>query len=155
MQGADIFSTPVNIEVQWASEATIAAVERLGGVITTRYYDKISVQALSNPKSFFKLGIPIPRCALPPQDAIEYYTDPKFRGYLADPEKVAEERFKLSQKYGYELPDLTENPKYEMFLKRKDPRQIFWGLNPGWVICMKDRVVLKPKDQDYVDFYQS
>ena len=155
MQGADIFTTPVNIEVQWASEATIAAVERVGGVITTRFYDKVSVQVLSDPMNFFKLGKAIPRCSLPPVDAIEYYTDPKFRGYLADPEKVAEERFKLSQKYGYELPDLRENPKYDMLVQRKDPRQIFWGLNPGWVVCLKDRVVLKPKDKDWIDFYHS
>lgn len=154
-EGADIFTTPVNIEVQWTSEACIAAIERVGGVITTRYYDNISVQALTDALAFFKKGIPIPRCALPPQDAVEYYTDPKFRGYLADPEKIVEERFKLAQKYGYKLPDLSQSPKYEMLLKRKDPRQIFWGLNPGWVICLKDKVVLKPKDAEYLEYYKS
>ena len=141
--------------MQWTCEASIAAVERVGGVITTRYYDMVSVQALYDPVKFFKLGMPIPRCALPPSDAIEYYTDPKFRGYLADPEKVAEERYKLAQKYGYELPDLTKSPNYEMLKKRKDPRQIFYGLNPGWVVCMRDKVVIKPKDQEYVDYYNS
>jgi len=44
----------VNIEVQWASEQTIAAVERLGGVITTAYYDIISVTALCDAEKWFK-----------------------------------------------------------------------------------------------------
>ena len=44
----------VNIEVQWASEQSIAAVERNGGVITTSYYDIISVTALTNPEKWFK-----------------------------------------------------------------------------------------------------
>ena len=154
-QGADIFCTPVNIEVQWTCEASIAAIERVGGVITTRYYDGISVQALSDALTFFKRGVPIPRCPLPPSDAIEYYTDPKSRGYLADPEEIIKERFKLAQKYGYELPDLSQNPLYDMLLKRKDPRQIFWGLNPGWVVCLKDKVVIKPKEEDYIEYYKS
>ena len=38
-EGADCFESKVNIEVQHASEATIAAVERNGGVITTAYFD--------------------------------------------------------------------------------------------------------------------
>ena len=154
-QGADVFSTPVNIEVQWTCEASIAAIERVGGVITTRYYDNISVHALSDALEFFKRGIPIPRCSLPPSDAIEYYTDPKMRGYLADPEEIIKERFKLAQKYGYELPDLSQSPLYDMLLKRKDPRQIFWGLNPGWVVCLKDKVVIKPKEEDYIEYYKS
>ena len=44
----------MNIEVQWASEQTIAAVERLGGVITTAYYDIISVTALCDAEKWFK-----------------------------------------------------------------------------------------------------
>lgn len=56
------------------------------------------------------LGSPIPRRLLPPQNAIEYYTDPNFRGYLADPEKVAEAKLRLSQKYGYKLPDIDSDP---------------------------------------------
>ena len=57
---------------------------------------------------FIFLGIPIPKRQMPPEDAIEYYTDPKNRGYLADPDLIALERFKLAQKYGYELPDLQK-----------------------------------------------
>lgn len=58
--------TPVNIEVQYASELVIAAVERVGGVITTRYYDLLSVFAKSDPYAFFERGLPIPRGKKPP-----------------------------------------------------------------------------------------
>ena len=63
----DTFVTPVNLEVQYASEAAIAAVERIGGTITTRYYDLLSVIAKSNPYAFFEKGLPIPRGRKPPQ----------------------------------------------------------------------------------------
>lgn len=62
----DSFVTPVNIEVQYASEAVIAAVERAGGVITTRYYDLLSVMAKAHPYHFFEKGLPIPRGKNPP-----------------------------------------------------------------------------------------
>ena len=46
----------MNIEVQWASEPVIAAVERNGGVITTAYYDVHSLWAVINPEKFFEKG---------------------------------------------------------------------------------------------------
>ncbi|PNF38106.1 hypothetical protein B7P43_G15358 [Cryptotermes secundus] len=55
-EGADIFKAKVNIEVQWASEPVIAAIERNGGVITTAYYDVHSLWAVINPKNFFNKG---------------------------------------------------------------------------------------------------
>ena len=55
----DRFAAKVNIEVQWASEQTIAAVERNGGVITTAYFDIFCVNALSDPKRYFSLGHPV------------------------------------------------------------------------------------------------
>ena len=60
-EGSDCFSAKVNLEVQWASEQAIAAVERNGGVITTAYYDILSVKALKNPSEWFKNGNPVPR----------------------------------------------------------------------------------------------
>lgn len=154
-EGADIFATKVNIEVQWASELVIAAIERLGGVITTAYYDVHSLQAMLNSKKFFERGVPIPRRMLPPQDAIEYYADPSKRGYLADPEKVSQERLVLAQKYGYTLPKIEEDKNYEMLCERKDPRQIFYGLHPGWVISLKDKAILKPKEEELLKHYAS
>jgi large subunit ribosomal protein L15 len=154
-QGMDIFKAKVNIEVQHAKEQVIAAIERNGGMITTAYFDKLSVTALSDPQKFFLKGIPIPKRFLPPPDCLEYYTDPKNRGYLADPEKVAEERFLLAQKYGYQLPDVSKDPMAKMLTLRKDPRQVFYGLEPGWVVNLKDREILKPSNELLQKYYQS
>lgn len=177
-EGADIFKAKINIEVQWASELVIATIEKNGGTITTAYYDHHSLQAILNTKKFFErgkctykkfkdifslafskridcLGVPIPRRMIPPQDAIEYYTNPAKRGYLADPEKISEERLVLAQKYGYALPKIEDDPDYKMLTQRKDPRQIFYGLNPGWVVNLKDKVILKPQEEELLQHYAS
>jgi len=157
-EGADLFATPINLEVQWiASELAIAAIERCGGVLTTRYFDPISLSALVDARKFFQRGEPIPRCDTPPLNAIEFYTDAKQRGYLANPDIIREERQRLAQKYGYILPDFsTINPHLAQILRlRKDPRQIFHGLEPGWLINLKDETILKPKDDKFEKFYHS
>lgn len=51
-----MFKAKVNIEVQYASEQVIAAVERNGGIIRTAFYDIFSVACLSDPETFFKKG---------------------------------------------------------------------------------------------------
>ena len=50
------FKTKVNIEVQWASEPVIAAIEKNGGVITTAFFDLNSLQCLVNPEKFLMRG---------------------------------------------------------------------------------------------------
>uniref|UniRef100_A0A1B6K8J4 Large ribosomal subunit protein uL15m n=1 Tax=Graphocephala atropunctata TaxID=36148 RepID=A0A1B6K8J4_9HEMI len=154
-EGADKFKAKINIEVQWAREPVIAAIERNGGVITTAYFDLDSLWVLKNPAKFFERGEAIPRRMLPPQDAILFYTGAATRGYLADPEKVSWERLVLAQKYGYKLAAVEEDPDYEMLSERKDPRQIFYGLEPGWVVSLKDRAILRPKDLELREFYRS
>ncbi|XP_022836530.1 39S ribosomal protein L15, mitochondrial [Spodoptera litura] len=154
-EGADFFAAKINIEVQWASEQVIAAIEKNGGVITTAYYDPHSLMLLKNPKKFFESGQAIPRRMIPPPDAIEYYTSAETRGYLADPEEISKERLKLAQKYGYSLPNIENEPNYNMLNERKDPRQIFYGLEPGWVINLKEKCILKPKDQELLQFYST
>lgn len=136
-----------------ASELAIAAVERCGGVLTTRYFDPVSLSALVDARKFFERGEPIPRCDTPPINAVEYYTDAKQRGYLANPDVVREERQRLAQKYGYKLPDSSKFSS--LFRLRKDPRQIFYGLEPGWLVNLKDQAVLKPTDAKFQAFYQS
>jgi len=153
--GIDNFQAKVNIEVQWASEAAIAAVEKWGGIITTRFYDLESVNAMVDPLRFFTRGVPIPRCKLPPQDAIEYYSDAKNRGYLADPAEIQKARDELAQKYGYQLPDLSQDPQKDMLLMRKDPRQIWYGLEPGWAVNLRDKCVIKPKNDELEEYYKS
>lgn len=54
--------------------------------------------------------MPIPHRKLPPEDAVTFYTSPKNRGYLADPEKIADERYALAQKYGYKFIDISTDP---------------------------------------------
>lgn len=92
---------------------------------------------------------------LPPEDAMEYYTDPTKRGYLADPEKISWERFVLAQKYGYTLPKIENDYQYSMLTLRKDPRQIFYGLEPGWVVNLPDKTILKPTDKDLQEYYRT
>lgn len=55
-EGLDIFKSRINIEVQYASEQVIAAIERNGGVITTAFYDPASLLALRDPMKFFARG---------------------------------------------------------------------------------------------------
>lgn len=154
-EGADIFCAKINLEVQWANDLIVAAIEKSGGVITTAYYDVHSLHVMMDSKRFFERGIPIPRRMIPPADAIEYYSDPAKRGYLADPEKISQERLVLAQKYGYHLPRIEDDPDYKMLCERKDPRQIFFGLDPGWVVNLKDRVILKPEEEELVEYYVS
>lgn len=105
---------------------------------------------------FVVTGEPIPRRMMPSDDVILYYSDPAFRGYLADPEKVAYERLALSQKFGYELPVLSkDDPMFEILMERKDPRQIFYGLEPGWIVNLVEKEILKPKNERLLEFYKS
>lgn len=110
---------------------------------------------LLNTHSLSATGEPIPKRQLPPLDRLDYYTDPKFRGYLADPDQIAVERLKLAQKYGYKLPELKEDDNSFVYRIRKDPRQIFFGLQPGWVVNLKDKEILAPEDTELVNFYNN
>ena len=92
----------------------------------------------------------------PPQDCIGFYTDPTKRGYLADPAKVQEERLVLAQKYGYDLPDIVSDPKRDVLTASKDPRQVFYGLEPGWIVNLREKLIYKPVgDRDLDDYYKS
>lgn len=42
-----------------------------------------------------------------------------------------------------------------MLTMRKDPRQVFLGLEPGWLVNLKDKVILKPTDEVLQEFYKS
>ncbi|GAA6106217.1 39S ribosomal protein L15, mitochondrial [Tachysurus ichikawai] len=154
-EGADIFCAKVNLEVQRASEAAIAAVERNGGVISTSYYDPRSLEILVKPVPFFMTGQPIPKRMLPGEDLLPYYVDANNRGYLADPEQIQAARLALAKKYGYTLPDVSPETVCKMLAERKDPRQIFFGLSPGWVVNLAEKKILKPTDKDVLKYYSS
>ncbi|KAM9501353.1 large ribosomal subunit protein uL15m [Clarias gariepinus] len=154
-EGADIFCAKVNLEVQRASEAAIAAVESNGGVISTSYYDPRSLEILVKPVPFFMTGQPIPKRMLPGEDLLSYYIDANNRGYLADPEQIQAARLALAKKYGYTLPDASTETMCKMLAERKNPRQIFFGLAPGWVVNLTEKKILKPTDKDVLKFYGS
>ncbi|XP_028659364.1 39S ribosomal protein L15, mitochondrial [Erpetoichthys calabaricus] len=154
-EGAEKFSAKVNIEVQMASELAIAAIEKNGGVITTSFYDPRSLCILCKPVPFFTRGQPIPKRMLPGEDLLPYYTDAKNRGYLADLGKIQEARMELARTYGYILPDITKEELFEMLSMRKGPRQIFFGLSPGWVVNMAEKKILKPTDERLISYYNS
>lgn len=148
-QGANIFEAKVNIEIQIADRLSVASIERNGGTITTAFYDRPSFVALCDPVKYFLSGHPIRKRLLPPKDLLPYYTDPSTRGYLSDPMLVQKERLKLSIEYGYDLPDISKDSLFKMLIAKKDPRQIFYGLDPGWVVNLADETVIKPQN-DYL-----
>lgn len=145
-EGANTFKSKINIEVQHANELVIATIEKNGGVIRTAYYDPHALQALKNPRKWFERGTPLPKRMIPPIDAIEYYSNPKNRGYLADPEAISRERLVLAQKYGYELPKIEDDPDCAMLQETKDPRQVFYGLEPGIVVNLQDKSFIRLKN---------
>lgn len=150
----DVFKACINIEVQWACESVIAAIERNGGTIITRYFDKLCVEAMKDPQLFFSKGLPIPRCKLPSENLLQYYSNPLNRGYLANPDHIQQCRLELAQKYGYILPKPNDS-KEKALLLHKDPRQIWHGLEPGWIINLKDKCILKPTDDLLRNYYLS
>ena len=115
----------------------------------------MSVEAMANPLRFFKSSKPIPRCKLPPENAALYYSNPRKRGYLADEDKIREAKAELAQKYGYVLPDITKDPLMTMLLMRKTPRQIWYGLEPGWIVNLRDKCILKPTSEQLQAFYSA
>ena len=96
LQGCDQFVAKINAEVQWTSELVIAAIEKNGGTITTRYYDPSCLAALYDPLAFFKKGQPIPKCKLPPQ--VNYAMNLRMESSLSNfTEKEFIFNFKLSE----------------------------------------------------------
>lgn len=110
---------------------------------------------LIKPVPFFLRGQPIPKRLFPGEDMVPYYTGAENRGYLADPEKVRQARLALAQKYGYVLPDISKDELYHMLSMRKDVRQIFFGLSPGWIVNMPEKKILKPTDEKLLKYYSS
>lgn len=110
---------------------------------------------LIKPVPFFVRGQPIPKRMLPGENMLPYYTSADNRGYLADPDKIQQARLALAQKYGYILPDISKDELYHMLAMRKDIRQIFFGLSPGWVVNMPEKKILKPTDEKLLKYYSS
>ena len=101
---------------------------------------------------FFLSGRPIPPCKTPTSDVLEHYSSAKSRGYLADPQSIQEAQYELSQKYGYTLPELSPRVK-QLASQTKSRLQIFHGLQPGWIVNLPDKEIIKPKDPSLDNLY--
>ena len=84
---------------------------------------------------------------------MEFYSGAENRGYLSDPAEVAEAKLRLAQKYGYSLTEEQMSGDEENI--KKDPRQIFLGLEPGWLINLSDSCIYKPEDEVLEEVYKS
>eukprot|EP00127_Corallochytrium_limacisporum_P007336 Clim_evm23s247 gene=Clim_evmTU23s247 len=80
--GADKLHSKIDITVTRASEEAIAAVEALGGDVTTRYYGRVGWQYLMHPGKYYGLPTPKPVVNIPSIRTRAYYEDPKNRGYI-------------------------------------------------------------------------
>eukprot|EP01135_Chromosphaera_perkinsii_P011659 Nk52_evm1s2469 gene=Nk52_evmTU1s2469 len=82
--GGERFVTPVDIEVNKATPTAIGLVEKMGGKITTRFFDRIGLKVVMKPHKFPSYK-PLPKLADPMNAKdIQYYTNPDNRGYLVD-----------------------------------------------------------------------
>ena len=72
-------TTPIHLEVSFASEKAINRVENAGGTVTCVHFNKLALRALIKP---FKFNI-LPRRARPPPKIMDYYLDHTKAGYLS------------------------------------------------------------------------
>lgn len=79
LQNASKLTTPINIEVSRASQSAIAAVESVGGSVTSVYHSPLALRALLKPHKF---AVP-PKAPLPPPKQMKYYVRDDKRGYLS------------------------------------------------------------------------
>ncbi|ETN78898.1 hypothetical protein NECAME_02762 [Necator americanus] len=147
-EGADVFTHKVDIEVQYASQTAISAVERAGGRIRVAYYDPDSLQAAVDPRAWFKSGTPVPARKAPPPSLLEYYTSAFNRGYLAEAAELVNARQRLGLVMGYKLAD------EEVQLEDKGPTQVFYGIPPGAVVSLADKKVFVPTNPVVKNYYQ-
>ncbi|PIO75588.1 hypothetical protein TELCIR_02364 [Teladorsagia circumcincta] len=147
-EGADDFSHKIDIEVQYASQTAISAIEKAGGRIRVAYYDPDSLQAAVDPKAWFMSGHPVPARKAPPPSLLEYYRNPSNRGYLAESAELVDARKRLALVMGYDIPD------NEISVGEKGPTQVFHGIPPGAVVSLTDRKIFLPTHPVVRDYYQ-
>uniref|UniRef100_A0A1I7UEK8 Large ribosomal subunit protein uL15m n=1 Tax=Caenorhabditis tropicalis TaxID=1561998 RepID=A0A1I7UEK8_9PELO len=149
-EGADSFLYSVDIEVQYATQSAIAAVEKAGGRVRTAYYDVESLEAAINPKAWFEKGKVIPKRKAPPPSLMEYYMDAKNRGYLSEETELEKERQLSADVGGYSLP---KDVNITSSLKAID--QVFHGIPSGSVVSLADKKVFAPKNELHREYYSN
>ena len=55
----------------------------------------------------------------------------------------------------YALPNLDEDPDFRMLVRRKAPEQIWFGLNAGWVVNLKDETIYRPVSVEAKEYYEA
>ncbi|KAG2189091.1 hypothetical protein INT44_004233 [Umbelopsis vinacea] len=85
--GAEEFNVPVHIEVSRASQKAIQAIEKAGGSVTCRYYNALGLRVVTRPEKWGYRSLPKFAEPVKVKDK-EWYSDPKNRGYLADPAAI-------------------------------------------------------------------
>ncbi|CAD6184492.1 unnamed protein product [Caenorhabditis auriculariae] len=148
-EGADDFPYAVDIEVQYASQSAIAAVERAGGRVRTAYYDTLALEAAVDPRSWFQKGLPVPVRRAPPPSLLPYYSDPSNRGYLCNVEDLEAARKKLADLRGYLFTE-TSVPQEE-----KEVNQVFYGIPAGAVVSLADKKVFAATNSHHSAYYNS
>lgn len=73
------FTSKIHIEVSFASEEAVEAIEKFGGTVTCVHFNKLSLRALVKP---FKFDI-LPRRARPNPKIMNYYLEETRAGYLS------------------------------------------------------------------------
>ncbi|KAI1724754.1 phosphoinositide 3-kinase family, accessory domain (PIK domain) domain-containing protein [Ditylenchus destructor] len=149
-EGSEIFAAKINLEVQWASVTSIAAVEKAGGRIRTAYYDLASLKAAVNAEKWFQTGQPIPARKYPPHSLMHYYTNPVYRGYLSDNEMMETSAHRLAEIVGYEW----KPPKDDVNHEEKKPTQVFLGLDAGSLVSLADEKVYEPSHASVLEYYR-
>jgi len=86
-EGAEDFKVPVHIEVSRASRKAIEAIEKAGGSVTCRYYNSLGLRVLTRPEKWEFRSLPKFAEPVKVKDK-QWYSDPKNRGYLADPAAI-------------------------------------------------------------------
>lgn len=90
--GSDKLTVPIHIEVTRASKNAIEAIERVGGSVTSVYYNKLALRAHLHPEKFLAL----PKVAKPPPSLMPYYLDYNNRGFLSPEIQLRRQLKKLS-----------------------------------------------------------
>ena len=72
-QGAEEFNTKVNLQVSAVSVSARDAIEKVGGSVTTVYYNTLGLRALLQPQWFEKKGRLLPRPAKPPPKLVSRF----------------------------------------------------------------------------------
>jgi large subunit ribosomal protein L15 len=78
------------------------------------------------------------------------FTAGRSRGYLASAESIRQARIELAAKMGYEIDD---DSSIETTNIVKHPHQVFAGIEPGWVVNLADRTLMKPTDSRVLAYY--